>query len=103
MKTIEDIIFTYYKSPKKWNFINSFKSVLFEKYSEYKLIFYELNQADADYINISGSGSSVFGIFSNKNKIKKAYMLETNPTLSLILERYSSLTNLILLFKLTRF
>ena len=48
---------------------NDFESPVFEKYPEIKNIKEELYNHGALYAAMSGSGSTVFGIFSKENEV----------------------------------
>lgn len=66
----------YRKCPvTEWNFYNSFRDILFQKYQEYNRIFRGLMDSGACYANISGSGSTMFGIFKEKKKAEWAFNL----------------------------
>ncbi len=58
----------------KWCFVNDFEEVLFEKHSEVLQAKSALLSAGADFALMSGSGSSVFGLFplSKSELVKKA-------------------------------
>ncbi|MEW5814247.1 MAG: 4-(cytidine 5'-diphospho)-2-C-methyl-D-erythritol kinase [Spirochaetota bacterium] len=60
------------ESPQKWNFFNSFKDVLEQEYPVLGALVEKLRSLGAEYANISGSGSSVFGIFLTKKQAEKA-------------------------------
>ncbi len=68
-KNIHDIL---NKPPEKWNFYNSFTPVLMSRYREYSRIFRILSDYDSSYSNITGSGSSVFGVFTNQKSAENA-------------------------------
>ena len=54
----------YRKNPKEWMFINTFTCALCNKYDEIKSALNALKDAGADYYDMSGSGSTVFGVFT---------------------------------------
>jgi len=56
-----------------WKFKNSFTSVLSNKYDEIKFAIDELKNAGADFVDMSGSGSTVFGIFEDENSLNNAF------------------------------
>lgn len=60
-----------------WEYFNSFKPVLEKKYPEYRKIFRIFTESNAEYSNITGSGSAVFAFFSNKEQLEKAYQTLT--------------------------
>jgi 4-diphosphocytidyl-2-C-methyl-D-erythritol kinase len=55
-----------------WRFGNSFCHVLKKRYQVYSEIFDQFKKLGALYFNISGSGSSVFGIFNNEENARTA-------------------------------
>lgn len=61
---LEDI---YIKPIEKWTFINTFTPVIAEKYTEIRNAVEELKKAGCCYAEMSGSGSTVFGVFEDKN------------------------------------
>lgn len=50
----------------KWSFMNSFTDVLSEKYPEIKHSIEELKAQKALFCDVSGSGSTVFGVFASR-------------------------------------
>jgi 4-diphosphocytidyl-2-C-methyl-D-erythritol kinase len=54
------------KAPGEWKFKNSFASVLISKYNVIDIMISTLYDFGAAYANVSGSGSSIFGIFENE-------------------------------------
>ena len=54
-------------------FENDFESVVFPTYPEIGAIKKELFALGAKYASLSGSGSTVFGIFDDNAKVKKAF------------------------------
>jgi len=66
--SLENIAEAYLsKNPSVWPFSNSFTPFLYNKYSNYKNIIKKLNLNGSDFSSITGTGSSVFGVFSNEN------------------------------------
>ncbi|MCP5513925.1 MAG: 4-(cytidine 5'-diphospho)-2-C-methyl-D-erythritol kinase [Spirochaetales bacterium] len=61
------------RNPSEWKFFNSFRNPLVERYDIYKRIFSVYKNYGSDYFNITGSGSAVFGIFSDIKKLEPAY------------------------------
>lgn len=62
-----------YRSPiQKWGFENDFLPVLAEKKKQYSEMLSLLQEAGAAYVNLTGSGSCVFGVFDNAEAAQKA-------------------------------
>ncbi|MDR0376549.1 MAG: 4-(cytidine 5'-diphospho)-2-C-methyl-D-erythritol kinase, partial [Spirochaetaceae bacterium] len=62
-------------APASWPYGNDFQPVLCdhgEHGAEYRRIFRDLREAGADFSGLSGSGSTCFGVFSDKARAKKA-------------------------------
>jgi 4-diphosphocytidyl-2-C-methyl-D-erythritol kinase len=61
------------RNPQYWKkeFINELESVAFSLYPELKEIKNYLYSQDALYVSMSGSGSSIYGVFKKKQKINK--------------------------------
>lgn len=59
---------------KNWPFFNSFEDTLFNKYPEIKKVKLDLLDYGADFALMSGSGSSVFGLFKDENAAKTAFL-----------------------------
>ncbi len=55
----------YNTSPEKWNFINTFTPVITEAYPEIAAALEQVKNTGALYTEVSGSGSTVFGIFTS--------------------------------------
>ncbi len=55
-----------------WNFVNSFTPVIVEKYPVIGQALLDLKEAGAPFADMSGSGSSVFGVFESEESAKKA-------------------------------
>lgn len=63
--------------PGTWTFYNDFLEVFLEKgtpkvQQTYRAILLELRELGADFVNLSGSGSTCYGVFSDIAKAKKA-------------------------------
>lgn len=64
---------TVYNSPvKSWNFANSFTPSLVSRYPEIGCALDDLRRAGALYQEMSGSGSTVYGIFPSLEEAEKA-------------------------------
>ncbi len=85
MKTLsrEDIT-TFYlmQKPSLWPFENSFSPYLYNKHSIYKRIIEILNLNGSEYSSVTGTGSSVFGVFSDENLVDKARIVLKNSNIS---------------------
>ncbi len=68
-----DYVEMYHGDIPEWQFYNSFTEVLVERYEVLGRIMKELYDLGALYSNISGSGSSVFGIFSDKKNLNNLF------------------------------
>lgn len=55
-----------------WNFVNTFTSVISTKYSKVEQAIIELKNNGALFTDMSGSGSTVFGVFESQKDIEKA-------------------------------
>ena len=53
------------ESPERWVFFNSFQDVIEQRYPLIKQIVSQINACGAQHTAISGSGSSVFGVFTD--------------------------------------
>ena len=65
----------YRKAPSEWNFINTFTPSLCGKYSELSRALGELMNSGAEYADMSGSGSTLFGVFSLRQRAKACMKL----------------------------
>ncbi|MCR5494156.1 MAG: 4-(cytidine 5'-diphospho)-2-C-methyl-D-erythritol kinase [Treponema sp.] len=62
-----------YRSPVgKWNFVNTFSGVLMNKYPDIARAVRELKDQNALFCDMSGSGSTVFGVFASKEDAELA-------------------------------
>lgn len=59
-------------SPGKWEFFNSFQSILEKKFPVIDRIIRSLLAHGACYASVSGSGSSVFGVFKSRRNAERA-------------------------------
>lgn len=60
------------KHPSDWPFINSFTTYLYRKNTIFREIIKLLDDNGSDYSSITGTGSSVFGVFSDVMKARNA-------------------------------
>ena len=58
----------YRSSPEAWNFINTFTPALCGKYNDIKSALKVLRKTGAKYSEMSGSGSTVFGVFTSEQQ-----------------------------------
>ncbi len=68
-------VLTRWKTDYKiWNtqLVNDFEPVIFNAYPELSQIFQDFKKQDAFYSRMSGSGSTMFGLFENEEKAVKA-------------------------------
>jgi len=59
-------------SVREWNFSNAFESVLLKRHPEYREIRQLFYKEGAVFCSVSGSGSSMFGVYEDPEKGKKA-------------------------------
>ena len=69
---LEDLEKEYWKNPKEWKFCNSFTYLLGRKYPEINQALIDLKNTGADFCQMSGSGSTVFGIYVSKDEAENA-------------------------------
>ncbi|QUY17940.1 4-(cytidine 5'-diphospho)-2-C-methyl-D-erythritol kinase [Treponema vincentii] len=63
-----------YRAPfKTWRFVNDFQPVLEQRYPVIAQVRKELHEQGAEFAQMSGSGSAVFGLFSSKNLMASAF------------------------------
>lgn len=65
--------FIYDGSVKNWSFNNSFTEPLVQKYPEIENALRDVRLTGADFVQMTGSGSVVFGVFESEEDSKKAY------------------------------
>ena len=63
----------YYDNLENWNFSNSFTSVLVRKYPAIGNALQDIISYGASWADMSGSGSTVFGIFESEKSAKTAF------------------------------
>ena len=72
-RSLNDLEKSYLECPvESWNFSNSFQTVLESRYPEIKDMTFRLRDLGAGYSAVSGSGSTVFGLFTNPESAEKA-------------------------------
>ena len=62
----------YRRPPEKWTFINTFTPVISKEYEEIGGALEALRASGCSYAEMSGSGSTVFGVFADKHKAEVA-------------------------------
>ena len=62
----------YALPPEQWNFVNDFTSVITLRYDAVKEALDDVRAAGALFCDMSGSGSTVFGVFADKESCLKA-------------------------------
>ncbi len=71
--TLAEVKDVYYKPVTDWVFINSFTDLLVNEYDCIGKALLCLEDAGAEYSQLSGSGSAVYGVFGNEEEAIKAY------------------------------
>jgi 4-diphosphocytidyl-2-C-methyl-D-erythritol kinase len=72
-RTDNQLVKSYLSDPvPEWKYYNSFTDVLRKRYKVYDTIFEQFKDSGGLYSNITGSGSSVFGIYDDEVKARKA-------------------------------
>ncbi len=72
-KTESELVEMYNRPIQKWRFLNDFTPVITEKYRVVKEAIDEMKLSGALFADMSGSGSSVFGVFDTKEALKASY------------------------------
>ena len=68
----DELEFVYNRPISKWNFVNSFLFVIGRNYAPIQQAVADLKMADAIFADMSGSGSTVFGVFDQLEKAEEA-------------------------------
>lgn len=63
--TLQDLEKMYYEPVSEWRFVNTFTNPVATKFPVIFDVMKSLKELGADYVQMSGSGSAVFGVFSN--------------------------------------
>ena len=68
----DELELVYRRPPENWTFINSFTPVISKKYEEIGRAIEALRAQNCSYAEMSGSGSTVFGVFSSRQEAESA-------------------------------
>jgi 4-diphosphocytidyl-2-C-methyl-D-erythritol kinase len=68
----DELELIYRRPPEKWTFINTFTPVISEKYEQIGRAIEALRNLGCDYAEMSGSGSTVFGVFTSRQEAESA-------------------------------
>lgn len=72
---IRSFVEEFNKPVRKWFFQNDFTAPVTAHFGEISLALQALRQCGADFVDMSGSGSSVFGIFKEVEKAQAAFQI----------------------------
>ena len=68
----DELELVYRKPPENWTFINTFTPVISAKYEDIGRAIEALRALDCDYAEMSGSGSTVYGVFASRQVAESA-------------------------------
>ena len=68
----DELELVYRRPPENWTFINTFTPVISEKYREIGRAIEALKALNCNYAEMSGSGSTVFGVFTSRQEAESA-------------------------------
>ncbi len=68
----DELELVYRRQPENWTFINTFTPVISTKYEEIGRAIEALRALDCDYAEMSGSGSTVYGVFASRQLAESA-------------------------------
>ena len=68
----DELELVYRWPPEKWTFINTFTPVISAKYKDIGRAIDALRALNCDYAEMSGSGSTVFGVFASRQLAESA-------------------------------
>ena len=68
----DELELVYRRPPENWTFINTFTPVISAKYKDIGRAIEALRALSCEYAEMSGSGSTVFGIFSSRQEAESA-------------------------------
>ena len=69
----EKLIAHYQRPLKAWRFVNDFQSALEQRYPIIARVRKDFYEQGAEFAQMSGSGSAVFGLFSSENAMASAF------------------------------
>ena len=72
---LEELEEEYKKDPSEWRFKNTFTPSLCDVYSDLSTALGALKKCGADFCDMSGSGSTIFGVFTSKQRAKSGMNL----------------------------
>ena len=72
---LEELEEEYKKNPSEWQFKNTFTPSLCWVYSDLSTALGTLKKCGADFCDMSGSGSTIFGVFTSKQRAKSSMKL----------------------------
>ena len=72
-KTEKELVDMYNKPISEWKFFNDFTPVMTEKYNLIAKAISDVKESGALFADMSGSGSSVFGVFDNEEALMVSY------------------------------
>ena len=73
--SLEKLEGEYRKDPSEWRFKNTFTPSLCGVYSDLKSALGTLKKSGADFCDMSGSGSTLYGVFTSKQRAKSSIKL----------------------------
>ena len=68
----DELELVYRRPPKRWTFINTFTPLISAKYEQIGRAIEALRNLGCDYAEMSGSGSTVFGVFTSRQEAESA-------------------------------
>ena len=68
----DELELIYRRPPENWTFINTFTPVISAKYNEIGRAIEALRVVDCAYTEMSGSGSTVYGVFTSRQQAESA-------------------------------
>lgn len=72
---LEELEEEYNKNPSEWRFKNTFTPSLCDVYSDLSSALGTLKKSGAEFCDMSGSGSTIFGVFTSKQRAKSSMKL----------------------------
>jgi len=72
--SIKEIQEQFQAPPGRWRYFNSFTPVLLKKFPRLEHFMQLMDDCGAEYYNVSGSGSALFGVFRDKEGAEKSYL-----------------------------